>query len=79
VSSVGDGGHEAFTAQPDSRNKKCGGSIIDGEQRHAMAAVVGCSIGHPAACLDRFSAFASVPRLLRQQEVKTQMHTDKKG
>jgi hypothetical protein len=63
---------------------KCVSPIIDGEQRHAMAAVAGILLDtlQPAwgvSSEDQQGAFASVPRLLGHPEVETQMHTDKKG
>ena len=74
-----------YLAQPDGRNQTR--AAADRRWRtglQSMAAAVDCSVEHLCVCSGAFRprsrwCLASVPCLLGQQEVETQMHADKKG
>jgi hypothetical protein len=74
-----------YLAQPDGRNKPERRPLVGGRQGYnPWPRLLIVLLNTSAPVLERFARDhdggpASVPRLLRQQEVETQMHADKKG
>jgi hypothetical protein len=72
-------------ARPIGRNQTRAGPIVGGRQGYnPWPRLLIVLLNTSAPVLERFARDhdggpASVPRLLRQQEVETQMHADKKG
>jgi hypothetical protein len=78
-------GSQFDLAQPDGRNQTRATAARRWQTGlQSVAAAVDCSVEHLRACSGAFRprsrwCLASVPCLLGQQEVETQMHADKKG
>jgi hypothetical protein len=74
-----------YLAQPDGRNKPERRPLVGGRQGYnpwprLLIVLLNTSAHVPERfARDHDGASASVPCLLRQQEVETQMHADKKG